>query len=81
MEDKTYFSYLMRMWRITRGDELVWMASLDDPHTGKRHSFTSLESLFAFLLKQTREADYRVQSQAEQLSEQSDSSDGEGLGC
>ena len=78
MEDKTYFSYLLRMWRILRGDELVWMASLDDPHTGKRHSFTSLESLFAFLLKQTRDTDHQAQSRAEQRGDQSYFPDGEG---
>ena len=54
MEDKTYFSYLLRMWQIWRGNELVWMASLDDPHTGKRYSFMNLERLFAFLLMQTQ---------------------------
>jgi hypothetical protein len=74
MEDKTYFSYLLRMWRIRRGNELVWMASLDDPHTGKRRSFTSLERLFAFLLKQTQEAD----PQAEKRSDQGQPFDGEG---
>ncbi len=54
MEDKTYFSYLLRMWQFWRGNELVWMASLDDPHTGKRYTFTDLERLFAFLLTQTQ---------------------------
>ncbi len=66
MEDKTYFSYLLRMWRILRGNELVWLASLDDPHTGKRHSFTSLERLFAFLLKQTQEADQPPEKRSDQ---------------
>lgn len=76
MEDKTYFSYLLRTWRVVRGNDLVWMASLDDPHTGKRHSFTSLESLFAFLLKQTQAADRPAQSQAEQRREQDHPSEG-----
>jgi hypothetical protein len=74
MEDKTYFSYLLRIWRVVRGGENVWLASLDEPHTGKRHSFTSLESLFAFLLRQSQEADRC----AETRSDQSHSSAGEG---
>lgn len=52
MEKVIYFSYLLRVWRIVRNEELIWMASLEDPRTGKRHSFTSLEDLYAFLLKE-----------------------------
>lgn len=66
MEDKTYFSYLLRVWRTLRGNKLVWMASLDDPHTGKRHSFTSLERLFAFLVKQTQEVDQEAEQNSNQ---------------
>jgi hypothetical protein len=42
----------------------VWMASLDEPHTGKRHSFTSLQSLFAFLRQHTLDAGNPTQPQA-----------------
>ena len=55
MDKIFYFSYLLRVWRVLRDDELVWMASLEDPHTGKRQSFTSLEDLYAFLLKDIRQ--------------------------
>ncbi len=55
MDKVFYFSYLLRIWRVVRDDELVWMASLEDPRTGKRHSFTSLEDLYAFLLKDIRQ--------------------------
>jgi hypothetical protein len=44
------------MWRVLRDEKFVWMVSLDDPHTGKRQSFTSLEDLYVFLLRQTAEA-------------------------
>ncbi len=54
MDKIFYFSYLLRVWRVVRDDELVWMASLEDPRTGKRQSFTSLEDLYAFLLKDIR---------------------------
>jgi hypothetical protein len=64
MEGKTYFSYLLRIWRVVRGGKPVWMASLDEPHTDKRHSFTSLQSLFAFLLQHTLDVDNLTQPQA-----------------
>jgi hypothetical protein len=62
MDKVFYFSYLLRVWRVMRDDELIWMASLEDPHTGRRQSFTSLEDLYAFLLKDIRRTN--VQSQA-----------------
>lgn len=46
-----YFSYLLRMWRT--GEKSAWRASLEDPQTGKRVGFGSLETLFAFLLQRT----------------------------
>ncbi len=55
MDKIFYFSYLLRVWRVLREDELVWMASLEDPRTGERQSFTSLEDLYAFLLKDIRQ--------------------------
>jgi hypothetical protein len=55
MDKVFYFSYLLRIWRVVRDEELVWMASLEDPRTGKRQSFTSLEDLYAFLLKDIRQ--------------------------
>ncbi len=61
MDKIFYFSYLLRVWRVLRDDELVWMASLEDPCTGKRQSFTSLEDLYAFLLKDIRQIDERSQ--------------------
>jgi len=62
MDKIFYFSYLLRVWRVLRDDELIWMASLEDPRTGRRQSFTSLEDLYAFLLKDIRQIN--AQSQA-----------------
>ncbi len=61
MDKVIYFSYLLRVWRIIRNDELIWMASLEDPSTGKRQSFTSLEDLYAFLLKEVRQVNLQTQ--------------------
>ncbi len=44
-----YHSYLLRLWRADTVDRL-WRASLEDPHTGERIGFASLEQLFAFLM-------------------------------
>jgi len=50
---RRYLSYLLRLWQIKSGGELVWRASLESPHTGERRGFASLEALFAFLRWQT----------------------------
>jgi hypothetical protein len=44
-----YFSYLLRLWRSDGRNESAWRASLENPHTGERLGFDSLEQLFAFL--------------------------------
>lgn len=42
-----YRAYLMRLWR---DDETTpWRVTLENPHTGERHHFSSLADLFAFL--------------------------------
>jgi len=49
--EEKYRSYLLRLWRAETLDQ-GWRASLEDPHTGKRIGFASLELLFAFLMEQ-----------------------------
>jgi hypothetical protein len=44
-----YISYLLRLWQIKNGDERVWRASLESPHTGECKRFASLTDLFDFL--------------------------------
>ncbi len=52
-ERKTcYRSYLLRLWCARQTDPRCWQASLDDPHTGERIGFASLEELFVFLVEQ-----------------------------
>ncbi len=45
-----YASYLLRLKSIAHGDQVTWLASLEDTATGKRRSFPSGEALVAFLL-------------------------------
>ncbi len=48
---KGYRSYLLRLWCADALDQ-CWRASLEDPHTGERIGFASLEQLFTFLMEQ-----------------------------
>jgi hypothetical protein len=44
-----YLSYLLRLWQTKRTGNANWRASLEDPRTGKRRGFTSLESMVEYL--------------------------------
>lgn len=52
-EPRPYIVYLLRLWRAPGGGPPVWHASLEDPHTGVRSGFGSLEQLMAFLRAET----------------------------
>ena len=51
--EPSYLSYLLRLWQAKSGDERVWWASLESPHTRERKSFASLRDLFTFLEQET----------------------------
>jgi hypothetical protein len=57
-EQRPYFAYMLRLWCVSANGDVVWRASIEDPHTGERHGFASLEQLFKFLERQAREASY-----------------------
>lgn len=48
-----YHAYLLRLWSAVEEGQLTWRASLENPRTGERIGFASLQRLFAFLLDQT----------------------------
>ena len=50
--EKKYRVYLLRLWRGEDPAPAFWRASLEDPRTGERIGFESLECLFAFLMEQ-----------------------------
>jgi hypothetical protein len=54
-EQPGYLAYMLRMWRVNDGENPVWRASVESPHTGERHGFANLELLFAFLEEKTGE--------------------------
>jgi len=45
----SYLSYLLRLWRTTIAGEATWRASLEDPQTGERRGFASLDAMMTFL--------------------------------
>lgn len=49
----TSHSYILRLWRTSEQEVGDWHASLEDPFTGERFGFASLEQLFAFLMEQS----------------------------
>ncbi|MEJ2736834.1 MAG: hypothetical protein P8189_25265 [Anaerolineae bacterium] len=53
-EQPDYISYLLRVWR-SNGDATTWRASLQNPHTGERIGFASINELCAFLRQQIGE--------------------------
>ena len=52
-EQRSYLSYLLRLWQAKSGGERVWRASLESPHTDERKSFACLRDLFTFLEQET----------------------------
>ena len=46
---KKYLAYLLRLWQMDQDGNKVWRASLEDPHTGERRGFHSLDALVEFL--------------------------------
>jgi hypothetical protein len=53
-ESHRYLAYMLRLWQVGKGQDLIWCASLESPHTGERRGFASLEALFKFLEEQTQ---------------------------
>jgi hypothetical protein len=49
-EPGQYRAYLLRLWRVLDANgHRGWRASLEDPQTGVRRGFASLEHLLAYL--------------------------------
>lgn len=50
-----YLAYMLRLWQVCRDGRLVWLGSLESPHTGERRAFADLAQLFDFLQEQVQE--------------------------
>ena len=51
-EKTNYRSYLLRLWWVEEGDKTVLRILVEDPTTGRRTGFSSLEDLVAFISKE-----------------------------
>ncbi len=49
---RPYLAFLLRIWEAHQSGQLVWRASLENPHTGQRLGFAGLPELFAYLQAQ-----------------------------
>ncbi len=49
----TYRSYLLRLWRGGQGE--AWRATLESSSSNARYTFADLDSLLAFLRKETEQ--------------------------
>jgi hypothetical protein len=49
---RTYLSYMLRLWRDDSGEKIVWRASLESVQTGERRHFVDEDHLFADLAQQ-----------------------------
>jgi hypothetical protein len=48
-QEMGYRSFLLRLWCVKQNGELTWRVSLENPRTGQKHFFSSLEALHEFL--------------------------------
>jgi hypothetical protein len=53
-DEKTYFSYLLRLWQINLNGERAWKASLENPNNGTLQVFESIYALCRFFETQTK---------------------------
>ena len=49
-----YLSFLLRLWPVGHNGSETWRASLENPHTGERRTFSSITLLINFLTEQTQ---------------------------
>ena len=52
-EHHHYTSYILRLWQVSNDEQPVWHASLEDPLSGQRMAFATLDDLCAFLREET----------------------------
>jgi hypothetical protein len=51
--ERPYIAYLLRLWWTKQNGCGIWRASLEDPRSGERYCFASLELLIEFLRSHT----------------------------
>lgn len=51
-QGRDYYSYMMRLWRVSERGTMVWRASLESAQTGERKGFVALDDMFDYLREQ-----------------------------
>jgi hypothetical protein len=52
-ERREYLSYLLRLWPVEGGGQVVWRACLKSASSGEQVGFAGLEALFDYLRVET----------------------------
>ncbi len=48
-QEERYWAFMIRIYQIGDSESSTWRITLEDPHTGKRFGFATLDALFDFL--------------------------------
>jgi hypothetical protein len=59
----SYLAYLLRLWPTGDRGSTIWRASLESPHSGERYNFATLEEMFSFLQRETRQLTVQAESE------------------
>jgi hypothetical protein len=51
---RKYLAFLLRLWQVEEDGCHIWRASLEDPDTGERRGFASLNLLTNYLREQAQ---------------------------
>jgi len=60
-----YYSFLLRLWRVSDAEPPLWRVSLENPHTREVLGFDELETLLEYLQSLTRETGLSHPGEAE----------------
>jgi hypothetical protein len=55
-KERRYLSFLLRLWCISQNNCEIWRASLEDPRTGEKRGFASLDLMLDFLVEQIQQS-------------------------
>jgi hypothetical protein len=63
IQQRSYRSYLLRLWQVYVEGQQIWRASLESAQTGELLHFANLRELTVFLVQQVRAADQQYEEE------------------
>lgn len=48
-QENRYWAFMVRLYRVDDSEQSDWRSSVENPHTGERFGFGTLEEFFDFL--------------------------------